>query len=189
MMSRLVPKLRFKEFSGEWKEKKLGEVCKIHKGKGISKGDIFENGKLECVRYGELYTDYKEIIKNVKSKTNLNKDNLILSKNNDVLIPSSGETNIDIATAHCILKDNVALKISPFEIPLPLWILQTSPNFFSFHSPLNSLNLSLGTNLLINPPTLTNRYLSWIKKAICKKCILQILISLSILKQPLNNYN
>jgi hypothetical protein len=26
MMSRLVPKLRFKEFSGEWKERKLGDV-------------------------------------------------------------------------------------------------------------------------------------------------------------------
>jgi type I restriction enzyme S subunit len=26
MMSRLVPKLRFKEFSGEWKEKQLKEL-------------------------------------------------------------------------------------------------------------------------------------------------------------------
>ncbi|WP_180323903.1 restriction endonuclease subunit S [bacterium endosymbiont of Bathymodiolus sp. 5 South] len=31
-MSRLVPKLRFKEFSGEWEEKKLGDVSNINMG-------------------------------------------------------------------------------------------------------------------------------------------------------------
>jgi type I restriction enzyme S subunit len=108
-MSRLVPKLRFKEFSGEWKEKKLGGIVTIFKGKGISKNDVVKNGKIDCIRYGELYTEYREIIKNIKSKTNLEKNNLIFSKENDVIIPSSGETNIDIATAHCVLKNNVAL--------------------------------------------------------------------------------
>jgi type I restriction enzyme S subunit len=109
MMSRLVPKLRFKEFGGEWKEKKLGDIVTIFKGKGISKNDVVKNGKIDCIRYGELYTEYREIIKNIKSKTNLEKNNLIFSKENDVIIPSSGETNIDIATAHCVLKNNVAL--------------------------------------------------------------------------------
>jgi type I restriction enzyme S subunit len=33
MMSRLVPKLRFKEFSGEWEERKLGGVVKFLDGK------------------------------------------------------------------------------------------------------------------------------------------------------------
>jgi len=108
-MSRLVPKLRFKEFSGEWEEKRLGDIYKIFKGKGISKNDITENAKYECIRYGELYTEYREIIKNIKSRTNLKLDNLILSKKNDVIIPSSGETYIDIATAHCVTKDNIAL--------------------------------------------------------------------------------
>jgi type I restriction enzyme S subunit len=32
MMSRLVPKLRFKEFSGEWKERKLGDVGNTFNG-------------------------------------------------------------------------------------------------------------------------------------------------------------
>jgi type I restriction enzyme S subunit len=32
LMSRLVPKLRFKEFSGEWEEKKLGDVSNINMG-------------------------------------------------------------------------------------------------------------------------------------------------------------
>lgn len=106
-----VPKWRFKEFvgDGDWGEKMLGDVAFFLKGKGISKSDIVENGKLPCVRYGELYTYYNETISNVKSYTNLNPKDLMLSKANDVIIPASGETREDIATASCVLKDGVAL--------------------------------------------------------------------------------
>ena len=34
---------------------------------------------------------------------------LVLSKVNDVIIPASGETQIDIATASCVLRDDIAL--------------------------------------------------------------------------------
>ena len=43
------------------------------------------------------------------SKTNIPTDKLIKSKANDVLIPCSGETAVDIATARCVLSDNVLL--------------------------------------------------------------------------------
>jgi len=109
MMRRLVPKLRFGEFSGEWEEKRLGDIVTFFKGKGVSKSDIVEDGIFECIRYGELYTEYREIIQDIKSATNLKKSSLILSKQNDILIPSSGETYVDIATASCVLKGNVAL--------------------------------------------------------------------------------
>jgi type I restriction enzyme S subunit len=104
-----IPALRFPEFSGEWEVKKFGDTATFSKGKGISKADIVEDGNLECIRYGELYTVYGETIKNVKSKTNLKKSGLVLSKSNDVIIPASGETQLDIATASCVLKDNIAL--------------------------------------------------------------------------------
>ena len=103
-----IPEIRFPEFSGEWVEKRLGEVCQFYKGKGISKNDIVNNKKFyKCIRYGELYTTYAEIIKEVLNYTNY--ENPILSKVNDVLIPSSGETAEDISTASCILEDNVAI--------------------------------------------------------------------------------
>jgi type I restriction enzyme, S subunit len=104
-----TPKLRFPQFTGAWEEKKLGDIATFLKGKGISKSDIVEDGILECIRYGELYTHYKEVIRNIKSKTNLDPNGLILSKINDVIIPASGETKEDIATASCVLKGNVAL--------------------------------------------------------------------------------
>ncbi|MBN3581059.1 restriction endonuclease subunit S [Algoriphagus aestuarii] len=107
----LIPKLRFPEFlyEDEWVEKSLGEVATFSKGKGISKSDISKKGCLPCIRYGELYTHYKEVIKDIKSSTNLSSEDLIISEVNDVIIPSSGETHIDIATASCLLRSGVAL--------------------------------------------------------------------------------
>jgi type I restriction enzyme S subunit len=105
---KMVPELRFKEFDDQWQENKLSEIGVFKKGKGISKSDIDENGILECIRYGELYTTYTEIISKVVSKTNIPSKELILSEYNDVIIPASGESNLDIATASCVLKSGVA---------------------------------------------------------------------------------
>ena len=49
------------------------------------------------------------MIYKTESKTNLNKKGLIFSEKNDILIPCSGETAIDLATASCIQKDQVAI--------------------------------------------------------------------------------
>lgn len=106
-----IPKYRFPEFNndGQWKVKPLDEVAVFFKGKGISKADIIENGNLPCIRYGELYTHYNETINTIKSFTNLSADDLVLSEENDVIIPASGETQIDIATASCVINGGIAL--------------------------------------------------------------------------------
>ena len=49
------------------------------------------------------------MIYNIESKTNLDKKELKLSEKDDILIPCSGETAIDLATASCIQKDQVAI--------------------------------------------------------------------------------
>jgi len=105
----LVPQLRFPEFEGEWKINKLGQIAKFLKGKGISKRDIINDGDNECIRYGELYTTYNEVIDSIASKTNVALDVSVLSNENDVIIPSSGETQLDIVTASCVLKKGVIL--------------------------------------------------------------------------------
>jgi len=105
--------IRFKDDNGnpypDWEEKRLGNVATFSKGKGVSKADIVDGGSLECIRYGELYTEYGETISDIKSRTNCPSDNLVLSEFNDVIIPASGETQIDIATASCVLKAGVVL--------------------------------------------------------------------------------
>lgn len=104
-----VPTLRFPGFDGVWTNTLLGDIATFSKGKGISKADIVENGTHYCIRYGELYTTYSEVIDTVKSKTNIDLTNLILSQENDVIIPASGETPIDIATASCVARKGIAL--------------------------------------------------------------------------------
>lgn len=104
-----VPHLRFPEFSGEWEETTLGKISEITKGSGISKDQLSEQGS-PCILYGELYTKYKsEIIGEVYSRTELDSSSLVKSKANDVIIPCSGETAIDISTARCVPFNNILL--------------------------------------------------------------------------------
>ena len=102
------PKIRFLEFHEPWREVKLKDIASFSKGKGISKNEISEDG-IPCIRYGELYTKYDENIIEIYSKTNLERKNLVFSEKNDILIPCSGETAIDLATASCVRDENVAI--------------------------------------------------------------------------------
>jgi len=87
----------------------LSDIADLSKGIGISKDQLSADGE-PCILYGELYTKYKsETIKEVISKTNIDNTKLVKSKANDVIIPCSGETAEEIATARCVLKDDVLL--------------------------------------------------------------------------------
>ena len=104
-----VPNLRFPEFQGEWKKTTIGDIADLYKGTGISKDQLSDDGE-PCILYGELYTKYKsETIREVISKTNIDNTKLVRSKANDVIIPCSGETAEDIATARCVLNGNILL--------------------------------------------------------------------------------
>ena len=108
-VGRNVPNLRFPGFDGEWDKCELGDIADITKGAGISKEQRSSEGT-PCILYGELYTTYStEIIDEVVSRTQLPADGLVKSKANDVIIPASGETAIDISTARCVTKSNVFL--------------------------------------------------------------------------------
>ena len=104
-----VPNLRFPEFTGEWKKERLEEIADFSKGSGISKEQISEKGE-PCILYGELYTKYRsEVIFDIISNTDIDNTKLVRSHANDVIIPSSGDTAKDIATARCVLKNNILL--------------------------------------------------------------------------------
>ena len=87
----------------------MSDIADLYKGAGISKDQLSVDGE-PCILYGELYTKYKsETIKEVISKTSIDNTKLVRSKANDVIIPCSGETAEDIATARCVLNDNILL--------------------------------------------------------------------------------
>ena len=103
-----VPKLRFPEFTEEWEANNIGEISTYIKGAPLSKSDISETGT-PFILYGELYTTYKEVTTEIKRKTNCIVDKKYFSKIGDVVIPTSGETPEEIATATCVMTPNVIL--------------------------------------------------------------------------------
>jgi len=114
LMQHLFSKtLRFTQDDGsafpDWEEHRLADVATFFKGKGISKSDIVEDGVTPCIRYGEIYTHYRERIFDVVSRTNAPSSGLFLSQSGDVIIPASGEDRMDMARACCVEQGGIAL--------------------------------------------------------------------------------
>ena len=105
-----TPRLRFPEFreAGAWEVKQLGEVCCFLKGKGLPKTAITPHGVAPCIHYGELFTDYGEVIRDTKSYTD-STNNCVKSEEEDVLMPTSDVTPNGLAKASCIKEKGVVL--------------------------------------------------------------------------------
>ncbi|WP_255807361.1 restriction endonuclease subunit S [Lactobacillus intestinalis] len=90
-----------------WEQRKLDKIGLFSKGKGYTKKDLIDDG-VPILLYGELYTHYSEKILNtgLYSKLLLNS---IFSTGNEVVLPDSGETSIDIARASWIASSGIIL--------------------------------------------------------------------------------
>lgn len=77
-MGNMKPKIRFKEFEGEWESKSLAQIATLSKGKGYSKSDLRPYGT-PIILYGRMYTDYQFCINKVDTFAAL-RPNSILSK-------------------------------------------------------------------------------------------------------------
>ena len=104
----LEPSIRFKNFSQKWENIKLKEIGTFQKGAPLSKADISQDGR-PFILYGELYTTYDEVTYNVIRKTNKKVESIYWSNVGDVIIPTSGETPEEIATATCVMVPDVIL--------------------------------------------------------------------------------
>ena len=104
----LTGKRRLPGFDSPWSERALESVFQFKKGQGLSKGAVTPDGVRPCILYGELYTRYPEVIREVVGRTNANDG--FPSKTGDVLIPASTTTTgIDLANATAILENDVLL--------------------------------------------------------------------------------
>ena len=102
------PLLRFDGYTKPWLIRSLGEMGTFIKGAPLSKADISDDGT-PFILYGELYTTYSEVTHSIKRKTNKTVEQQFYSRIGDVIMPTSGETPEDIATASCIMLSNVIL--------------------------------------------------------------------------------
>lgn len=77
------------------------------KGQPLKKDEIMDDGVTPCIHYGELFTKYGPIIKNVLSKTNVAKKRL--SKTGDILFPASDVTPNGLTRCSMLEQENVIL--------------------------------------------------------------------------------
>ena len=62
MMSKRVPKLRFKEFSGEWEEKELEKVYDFYPTNSFSRDKLnYEKGTVKNIHYGDIHTKFSTL--------------------------------------------------------------------------------------------------------------------------------
>ncbi len=102
-----VPRIRFKGFTGDWEQRKLGELATFNKGAGYSKSDLKASGT-QIILYGRLYTKYETVIKQVDTFVD-SRPGSIYSEGGEVIVPASGETAEDIAIASVVEKPGILL--------------------------------------------------------------------------------
>lgn len=99
MKKMTAPAVRFKGFTAPWEQRKLGDWGYFYYGHSCPKWSVTEDSKIPCIRYGELYTKFREKITKVYSYTNAPHNMLRFSKGTEVLIPRVGEDPMDYN--HC----------------------------------------------------------------------------------------
>jgi type I restriction enzyme S subunit len=103
MMSRLVPKLRFKEFSGEWKERKLGDVGNTFNGLTGKTKEDFGIGK-PYIQYMQVFSNYKIDVANFGLVTIKPNDRQNKVKYGDIFFTTSSETLKEIGLSSVLTK-------------------------------------------------------------------------------------
>lgn len=96
-------------YKGELRKGNLGNFGYFYYGKGAPKTSIVEGAPTPCVRYGELYSTFKEEIKEIKSYTIVDPKDLKLSKGGEVLVPRVGEKPLEFANCSYLPFADVAI--------------------------------------------------------------------------------
>ena len=102
--------IRFKADDGsDLRKGSLKDFGYFYYGKGAPKSSVVKDAQTPCVRYGELYGKYDEIIRDILSYTNIQPTNLKFSVGGEVLIPRVGENPLDFANCSFLPIPNVAI--------------------------------------------------------------------------------
>ncbi|MCC2157109.1 restriction endonuclease subunit S [Veillonella fallax] len=101
------PRIRFRGFTEDWEQRKLGDIATFSKGNGYSKSDLAPSGE-PIILYGRLYTNYETTIRNVDTFVEL-KDKSVISQGGEVIVPASGETAEDISRASVVKNQGIII--------------------------------------------------------------------------------
>jgi len=98
-------KARFKGYTDPWEPRRLGEICSFKKGQGYSKKDTCDSGT-PLLLYGQMYTNYATAVTSADAYTTPHPHS-VYSTGKEVIVPSSGETQEDIAVASAVLEPGI----------------------------------------------------------------------------------
>ncbi len=106
-----LPKTRFTKLSEAkgYSQYHFDDIFTFSSGKNIKQNEASPEFETPCVRYGELYHLYGEVITKTVNKTNLDHSELTFSYGNEILLPSAGEDPLDIGSASALTIKDVAI--------------------------------------------------------------------------------
>jgi type I restriction enzyme S subunit len=108
-----IPRLRFLDFKvdgiNHYKEYTFSDLFVFSIGKNIKQSEASPEFNIPCVRYGELYHLYNEVIFRVVNRTNIDESELLFSEGNEILLPSAGEDPLDIGSASALTIPKIAI--------------------------------------------------------------------------------
>jgi type I restriction enzyme S subunit len=108
MQQLLSGETRLPGFDGEWRSTRLAEIGTFSKGRGIRVDELTVDG-LPCIRYGELYTRYRNYVTNPISRISPEvARNALAIKRGDLLFAGSGETSEEIGICAAYLGEEDA---------------------------------------------------------------------------------
>ncbi|KRS22672.1 hypothetical protein AAY72_02145 [Alishewanella sp. WH16-1] len=129
-----IPIRRFPEFceSDSYKQYRFEDIITFSSGKNIKQNEASPEYTTPCVRYGELYHLYGEVITKIINRTNLDPAELKFSNGDEILLPSAGEDPLDIGSASALTLKNVAIGRT-INVLRPNGTIDYSPIYVSFY--------------------------------------------------------
>ena len=122
------------EIPEDWSIKRVKHVsASLSKGNGITREDVKEDGDIQCVRYGEIYSQYENSFRECVSYTNLGSiSSPKFISNGDILFAGTGELIEEIG------KNIVYLGSAPCLAGSDIVVMRHSQNPIFLNYALNS---------------------------------------------------
>jgi type I restriction enzyme S subunit len=157
-----IPEIRFPEFSGEWVEKRLGDVCKFFSGGTPSTTNKnFWNGDIPFIKSGEIH---KERVSNYITNEGLSNSSAKMIRKGDLLLALYGATSGEVALSKingAINQAILCIRCKELYIPFLYYVLNKNKNkIINKYTQGGQPNLSskiIQSLYFLFPPTLTEQ--------------------------------
>lgn len=105
MVNNIIPELRFPQFSGDWTEKKYGDIYSFKTTNSYSRDKLnYENGEVKNIHYGDIHTSFNSLFDITKEYVPFINEDIDISripeecylKEGDLVIADASEDYNDI---------------------------------------------------------------------------------------------